>query len=69
MGKELPEIVKKLLDFAVPDLYPKLEMGARKLTGKEAEDILTAANLSGLPTVFYDGPGGLNHGGHKGSRK
>ena len=49
-----------MLDFAVPDLYPKLEMGARNLTGKEAEQILTAANLSGLPPVFYLPPGGLN---------
>jgi len=60
LGSELPEITKGLLDFAVPDLYPKLEMGARNLTGKEAEQILTAANLSGLPTVFYSPPDGLN---------
>jgi len=60
LGSELPEMTKGLLDFAVPDLYPKLEMGARNLTGKEAEQILTAANLSGLPPVFYSPPGGLN---------
>jgi hypothetical protein len=48
----------------VPDLYPKLEMGARPLAkGKEAEEILKAANLNGLSKVFYGaarrpGPGG-----------
>lgn len=59
-GSELPEMTKGLLDFAVPDLYRKLEMGARNLTGKEAEQILTAVNLSGLPAVFYSPPTGLS---------
>ncbi len=60
LGKDLSGMTKGLFDFAVPDLYPKLEMGARKLTGKEAEQILTAANLRGLPAVFYEGDAGLN---------
>lgn len=60
LGKDLPEVAKGVLDYEVPDLYPKLEMGARNLTGKEAERILTAANLAGLPSVFYIGEGGLN---------
>ena len=60
LGKDLSGMTKGLFDFAAPDLYPKLEMGARKLTGKEAEQTLTAANLAGLPTVFYEGDDGLN---------
>jgi len=59
LGKSLGEIFKGLFDFAVPDLYPKLETGARNLKGNEAEEILKAANLSGLSQVFYDGDTGL----------
>jgi len=60
LGKMLGEILKALFDYAVPDLYPKLEMGARPLKGTEAEEILKAANLNGLPRVFYTPPDGLN---------
>jgi len=60
LGKTLSEILKALFDYAVPDLYPKLEMGARPLKGTEAEEILKAANLNGLPRVFYTPPDGLN---------
>jgi len=60
LGKELPDMAKGLFDLAVPDLYTKLEMGARTLTGKEAEQVLTATNLAGLPAVYYDGPEGLS---------
>jgi hypothetical protein len=60
LGKALPEIVKKFLGHAVPDLYPKLEMGSRPLKGSEAEDVLKAANLNALPQVFYAGEQGLN---------
>ena len=59
LGKTLSEILKALFDFAVPDLYPKLEMGSRPLKGNEAEEILKAANLSGLSKVFYTLPDGL----------
>ena len=37
LGKNLSEIVKKLFGYVVPDLYPKLEMGSRPLTGDEPE--------------------------------
>lgn len=60
LGKSIGEICRKLLDFAIPELYPKLAMGSRPLKGNEAEEILKAANLSGLPQVFYGGPQGLN---------
>jgi len=60
LGKDLPEIIKKLLDQSVPDLYPKLAMGARQLSGNEAEEVLKAANLSALSQVFYSGDHGLN---------
>ena len=33
LGKSLGEILKKLYGHAVPDLYPKLEMGSRPLKG------------------------------------
>lgn len=59
LGKSLPEVFRQWFDVIVPGLYPKLEMGARHLKGTEAEDLLKAANLSGLSQVFYDGPDGL----------
>jgi hypothetical protein len=59
LGKTPAEIFKKLLDGVVPDLYGKLEMGARPLKGTEAEEVLKAANLAGLSQVFYGGAAGL----------
>lgn len=60
LGKNLGEIFKAQLDAAFPDLYPKLEIGSRPVTGKEVEEILKAANLSALSPIFYDGDKGLN---------
>lgn len=68
LGRSLPEILKGMFDFAVPDLYPKLEMGARPLQGKEAEEILKAANLNGLSKVFYGPPDGLDLVAKEGSK-
>ncbi|HEU5422629.1 MAG TPA: hypothetical protein VFU72_03735, partial [Nitrolancea sp.] len=59
LGDNLSRAVNALLDRTVPELYPKLEMGARTVTGKEAEEILKAANLNALPQVYYDPPMGL----------
>lgn len=57
LGKNFSEIMKKFLDEIIPDLYPKLEIGARHLAGNEAEVFLKAADLKGLPSLFYDGEG------------
>jgi len=59
LGKNLSEILKKLYGYAIPDLYPKLEMGSRPLKGTEAEDFLKAADLKALPSLFYGGEQGL----------
>lgn len=61
LGKSVPEIFRSFFDLEVPDLYPKLEMGVRKLSskGKEAEEVLRAESLQGLPAVFYEGESGL----------
>ncbi|MBA2882814.1 hypothetical protein HNR65_003169 [Desulfosalsimonas propionicica] len=59
LGTDLPAIFQKYLDTVVPDLYPKLEMGIRQLSGNEADKFLSAANLNNLPPVFYDGDNGL----------
>ncbi|MDD5368154.1 MAG: BREX system P-loop protein BrxC [Anaerolineaceae bacterium] len=53
LGEKASEIIKKMLDYAVPQLYSKLSMGNRPIKGTEADEILKAANLSGLSTVFY----------------
>jgi hypothetical protein len=55
LGQALPEVLARLLDWVIPDLYPKLEMGIRPLKGDEAEKFLTAANLNALPPVFHAG--------------
>jgi hypothetical protein len=61
LGTSVPEIFRSFFDLEVPDLYPKLEMGVRKLSskGKEAEEVLRAESLQGLPAVFYESEGGL----------
>lgn len=60
LGRSLPEMLRKLFQDTLPDLYPKLELGARRLTGNETEEILKAARLNLLPQVFYGGEHGLN---------
>jgi hypothetical protein len=59
LGKTLGEVFKKLFGHIVPDLYPKLEMGSRSIKGDEAEVVLKAADLKGLPQVFYVVENGL----------
>lgn len=68
LGKTLAEIFKAFFDYAVPDLYPKLEMGARPLKGSEPEEILKAANLSGLNKIYYAPPDGLDLVRHEGAK-
>ena len=58
--RSIGDVFKNLFDFAVPDLYPKLRMGARPLKGNEAEEILKAVHLNALPQVFYGSEQGLN---------
>ncbi|HEU4784531.1 MAG TPA: BREX system P-loop protein BrxC, partial [Ktedonobacterales bacterium] len=60
LGRSLAEVFRHFFEFAVPDLYPKLEMGARHLTGNEAEEALKVASLNALPQVFHGGENGLN---------
>lgn len=60
LGETLAEVLHRLFDYVIPQLYPKLEMGVRPLKGSEAEKFLTVANLSGLPPVFHASGSGLN---------
>lgn len=60
LGKNLEEILKKFYEYAIPSLYPKLEMGSKPMRGTEPEDFLKAANLNSLPPLFYNPPNGLN---------
>lgn len=59
LGKSIGEIIKKMLGKAVPDLYPKLEMGARPIEKGHAELLLKTVDLKALPEVFYAGDNGL----------
>ncbi|MGV8119623.1 MAG: BREX system P-loop protein BrxC [Candidatus Xenobiia bacterium LiM19] len=66
--KGIYDALKHLLDYAIPSLYPRMEIGACSLKGTEAEDLLKAVNLSGLPQIFYDGEKGLSLIVREGSR-
>ena len=59
LGNGLGEIIKKLMTEAVPNLYPKLEMGARPIDRDHAELLLKTVDLKALPEVFYAGDKGL----------
>lgn len=59
LGRSSSESLRAMLDYAVPKLYPKLEMGTRPIKGTEADEILKAANLNGLNKVYYQGSDGL----------
>jgi hypothetical protein len=54
-GQTLVDGLKAFLDKAVPTLYPKFDLGAYAVDERDAEKFLTAANLAGLPTVYYEG--------------
>jgi hypothetical protein len=60
LGDSLPAVLHAMFNYAIPQLYPKLEMGVRPLKGDEAEKFLTAANLNGLPPIFHEGANGLH---------
>ena len=53
LGSGFVDVFHKLFDIVVPVLYPKLEIGVLPLKGDEPEKLITAANLNGLPPVFY----------------
>jgi hypothetical protein len=59
LGNTASESLRAMLEYAVPRLYPNLEMGTRPIKGTEADEILKAANLNGLSKVFYQGNEGL----------
>ena len=59
LGKDLSSKIRALAEKAIPELYPKLEMGSRAVDGSEAEEFLKQANLSNLPPLFQPGDGGL----------
>ena len=59
LGKSLESIIKKALDEVILDLYPRLPIWAKPLKGKEASEILKAANLNGLSPIFYNGEQGM----------
>jgi len=59
LGQNFASMIRALAERAVPQLYPKLEMGCREVDGSEAEEFLKQANLSNLPALFHPGDKGL----------
>ncbi len=58
-GKEWRDTLRGLVQWVVPQLYEKLEMGSIRLPAKAAETMIKAASLDRLPPVFYEGEGAL----------
>jgi hypothetical protein len=54
LGASLVPALYALLERAVPDLYPKLDIGVLPVEVSDLEKFLTSANLAGLPELFYD---------------
>ena len=59
LGHDLAAMMRSLAERAIPDLYPKLELGSREVDGTEAEEFLKQANLSNLSPLFHGGEKGL----------
>lgn len=59
-NSSLSAVFRGFFEYAVPELFPKFEMGAVKLRGNDAELLLKAENLNGLPPVFYEGEDSLS---------
>lgn len=53
-------VLRGLVEWVVPLLYDQLEEGTVPLPTRAAVEVLNAADLSRLPTVFYKGKGTLN---------
>ena len=53
-GQTLSDSIRGLINELIPDLFPKFEMAAKRISGKEAQNVLTSINLSGLPPIFYE---------------
>ncbi len=68
LGNSSSDVFRRWFEMVVPDLYPKLEMGSADLKGNEAEELLKAANLAGLPQVLYEGDDGLGFVRKEGGR-
>src|SRR5262249_39803740 len=60
LGRTLPEMFGHIYEWALPEIYPKLDMGTRALDKGDAEAVLKAANLQSLNQVFYGEGQGLN---------
>lgn len=57
LGRSFPDIVRSFVDYALPFLFPKLEIGAYKLSMQDALDVLRAADLAAVPSVLTEGEG------------
>ncbi|MCB0535636.1 MAG: hypothetical protein KDD14_25755, partial [Saprospiraceae bacterium] len=58
-GPKLADIQRSMLSTYIPQIYEKLEMGARNLSGNEVEAVFNETRLNRLTPVFYDGDEGL----------
>ena len=58
-GKEWRDTLRSLIQWVVPQLYEKLELGSVRLPSKAAEAVIKASSLDHLPPVFYAGDDAL----------
>ncbi|MPL95118.1 hypothetical protein SDC9_41282 [bioreactor metagenome] len=54
LGTALPDMMRELVALAVPLMFEKLRTGALPLSSGDVDKFLVAANLSALPSAFYD---------------
>lgn len=59
LGDNIQSALNELMEITVPAVFSKFDMGAVNLKGNEAVDLVTAANLTGLPALVYEGAQGL----------
>ena len=67
LGADLSAMIRGLCAKAVPDLYPKVQMGSRQMSGDEPEEFINHAYLNNLQPLFY-AEQGLNLVAREGNR-
>lgn len=68
LGNDLAAMFRTLAEKAIPELYPKLDLGAAELEGREPEEFLKQPNLVALPPLFHGGEKGLHLVAKEGNR-
>ncbi len=58
-NKKSADVFRNLYSKTAAELYPLLDIGAKRMDAEDIDKILNAANYAGLPHIFYEGSAGL----------